>query len=384
MKECHIYLVPGFFGFNTLGSFDYFRGVSATLRRELLRYGLRARIHECATRPTGFVKYRARELARQISNTSPADAELHLIGHSTGGLDVRQLLTPHFSDSDSEPRIDASIAMRTRSAILVSTPHRGTPMANFWLGIEGRKTLRLLASQASTRGRLAIYAGAKLLSIAAKLDDVVAEGTLDLLSRNLLRHIRLDANDKLWVFLREIAADQGSMVLLTSDWMDHFNETVKDNPAVFYGSIVSASPPPLGRGVFKILRRRPLTLSVGYALLYNIVVHTPHQPSQTPLDPELKRQVAHALPFRLDEQTNDGIVPTLSQPYGAVIDTVVADHLDIVGQFNRPEEGKGGSDWLPSGSNFGEQTFNRVWQNVAARIARTSELARERPSGHGS
>ncbi len=44
-----------------------------------------------------------------------------------------------------------------------------------------------------------------------------------------------------------------------------------------------------------------------------------------------------ALPYPLDSRSNDGIVPTLNQIHGRVIDIVVADHLDIVGQFRRDD-----------------------------------------------
>lgn len=369
--DCHVYLIPGFFGFATLGSLDYFRGVQSALRSSLARRGIRARILVCSTRPTAFVKYRARDLADQVLATGgdkvPA---LHFVGHSTGGLDVRQLLTPAVQLAG--PETAELIGDKTRSAILVSTPHRGTPLAQFFCSLRGRQTLRLLAAEASTRGRLAIFAAAKLLHGVSSLDGLLGqdENALNLLSRHLLRHITLDDDDPVWTFLRQIAADQGSMLLLTTEWMDHFNAAVEDREGVKYASVVSAAPPPLGRGLLDLLRRRPLTLGAGYAILHTLVAYTPAATSGTPIDAASLEQVRGLLPLELKPQTNDGIVPTFSQIYGEVLSAEVADHLDLVGQFQRWGSARG--DWLPSGSRFDESSFARVWDRIAEAIAHAS------------
>lgn len=369
-RSCHVYLVPGFFGFSTLGSLNYFRGVAAALRSSLARRGLRAEVLECSTRPTAFVKYRARHLAEQVAALGGAEVdEVHFVGHSTGGLDVRQLLTPAVQLQN--PGLAARIGERTRSVTLVATPHRGTPMAQFFVSLRGRETLRLLASEASTRGRLAIYAAAKLLHIVASADDFLGqdETVLDMLSRHLLRNLTLDDTDPVWTFLRQIAADQGSMLLLTTEWMDHFNATVIDREGVRYGSVVTAAPPPLGRGLLDLLRRRPLTLGAGYAILHTLSAWTPTSPSSTPLPEEALAEARRRLPLRLHAQTNDGVVPTLSQLYGQLVSAVLADHADIVGQFRRWGTAQY-TDWLPSGSHFDESTFARVWDDVAEFITR--------------
>jgi len=71
---------------------------------------------------------------------------------------------------------------------------------------------------------------------------------------------------------------------------------------------------------------------------------------------EAVRPYREAIPFPLDRRSNDGIVPTLSQFYGRVIDVVVADHLDVVGQFTRDDLPYG--DWLPSGAGFDCRSSN--------------------------
>ncbi|MCK5798919.1 MAG: hypothetical protein KAI47_17120 [Deltaproteobacteria bacterium] len=375
--SCHVYLVPGFFGFSSLGSLSYFRGVGRALRGSLSRRGIDAEVIECSTRPTGFVKYRARDLLEQVLATGGAEAdELHFVGHSTGGLDVRQLLTP--SVQVEKAALAERIGRLTRSATLVSTPHRGTPLAQFFCDIRGRETLRVLASEASTRGRLAIVGAARLLDAIASLDDAARGNSRArrLLWRRVLRRIPFDEGDPVWSFLRQIEADQGSMLLLTTEWMDHFNAAVEDRATVRYGSVVTGAPSPLGRGLWGLLRQGPLGLGLGYAILYALVAWTPSAPSRTPLPPGLLADLRRGLSLPVHAQTNDGVVPTLSQLYGTLIATAEADHADIVGQFRRWGSG-GRGDWLPSGADFDEGDFSRVWDAVAAFIVESG------PREHG-
>ena len=53
-----------------------------------------------------------------------------------------------------------------------------------------------------------------------------------------------------------------------------------------------------------------------------------------------------------------------------MIDVVVADHLDVVGQFPRDDLPHG--DWLPSGAGFDWSGFEGVWDGIAREIADAS------------
>ena len=90
-----VYLVPGFFGFTAVGAVSYFHDVEQTLDRALRRRGVEARIVRCRTQPTASIPRRTDDLRKQVIRSGGLRAgELHFIGHSTGGLDVRMLLTP--------------------------------------------------------------------------------------------------------------------------------------------------------------------------------------------------------------------------------------------------------------------------------------------------
>src|SRR5579864_2276718 len=93
MAAEHVYLVPGFFGFTNLGELTYFGHVV----RFLAEHGGESapRVHAVKTPPTASLPTRAARLAEAIAATmGPGDAPIHLIGHSSGGLDVRLLLSP--------------------------------------------------------------------------------------------------------------------------------------------------------------------------------------------------------------------------------------------------------------------------------------------------
>jgi triacylglycerol esterase/lipase EstA (alpha/beta hydrolase family) len=123
-----VFLVPGFFGFTSVGAVSYFERVEQALDRALRRRGVEARIIRCKTQPTASIPRRADALRRQVIRRGGLAAhELHFIGHSTGGLDVRMLLTPgvQISRGGSEERI----GRLTKTAISVATPHQGTPEA---------------------------------------------------------------------------------------------------------------------------------------------------------------------------------------------------------------------------------------------------------------
>ena len=109
-----VFLVPGFFGFTSVGAVSYFDDVERALRRALRQRGVEARIVRCATQPTASITRRADALRRQVLRRGGLGArELHFVGHSTGGLDVRMLLTPGGRSRPATPK-SASPASRGR------------------------------------------------------------------------------------------------------------------------------------------------------------------------------------------------------------------------------------------------------------------------------
>lgn len=369
-RHVRVYLVPGFFGFDSLGALSYFNRVADVLGGALARRGCVAEIVECETQPTGAIPRRAARLLAQVIATGGLDAdEIHFVGHSTGGLDVRLLLSPGVN-VDTSGREDA-LARRTRSAISVATPHLGTPLASFFAESQGRKVLMLLAALAtSTGGRAAVVAASRVLSAAARADDFLGrtDTFLDELSRDVLRGVSFRRDDPLWRFVREVATDQGAVVHLTPEGMNLFAATVVDHPRVAYGCVLAAAPqPPFAFRPRDVLRPQGLALAAAFVLLHTLTARTHTAYPLPDLEPELVARIEGGQGVRLGRRPNDGVVPTASQVHGPVLHAVLADHLDVVGQYPRDNEPM--SDWLPSGAHFDRERFERLWDRIAETIA---------------
>ncbi len=374
MAGVNIYLVPGFFGFVRLGSLNYFHRVTSALEAGLRGQGVEARIVECRTQPTGSIKNQADRLMQEVIDSGGLDAEaIHFVGHSTGGLNVRLLVTP--SVRLREGGDEEKIGKKTRTVITVATPHHGTPLANFFTSMQGRYVLQILTLLATTEhGRRTIFLVSRLLGSVARMDNILGRDQtfLDELSDRLLRRLTLDPHDPIWQFLNDVSRDQGAIIQLTPEGMHLFNAAVSPRPDVSYRCLLTAAPPPrpFRRSNFQSVEMAGM--SVLFTLLYKLTARE-HRNYPYPLsDEKTTSEIAAKLPFELSAETNDGIVPTMSQVSGELLDTIVGDHLDIVGQFSNAG-GKPLSDWLPSDSGFDEERFNHVWKRVALAIAGARE-----------
>ena len=371
MAKRLVFLVPGFFGFSSVGAVNYFDDVERSLGAALRRRGVEASIVRCMTQPTASIPRRADVLRRQVIRNGGLRAqELHFVGHSTGGLDVRMLLTPDvkIASGDSEARI----ARLTRTAISVATPHHGTPLANHFVTVQGQTLLLVLSALATSgQGRGAILAAAKAIALVARLDDWLGrtEGPLDRIAESLLRKLRFDRRDPAWKYLGEIERDQGAVLQLTPEGIDLFDAAVADSKGIDYGCVVAGVPKP--REAFKpmeLLDPEYVVLRALFRLLH-VLTAQPHPRYPYPKPTKaLQQQLDRGLGFKATPQISDGIVPTLSQLHGRLLHVARADHLDLVGHYTLA--GGGTANWLPSGAGFTPEAFDATWDAVAAAIAK--------------
>jgi triacylglycerol lipase len=385
MARCHVYLVPGFFGFTSLGSLSYFHRVSETLEVLLDRRGLAAAVIECPTSPSGSIRHRAERLLEHVAATGGLAAdELHFVGHSTGGLDLRLLLSPavRLAPRGLPAHAAAELARRTRTVTTVATPHHGTPLADFFTLIPGRQLLQWLSQALTSRlGRLAVVGLGRAVGLAGRIDAHLRRETLlDALSRNLLQHLTLRSDDPVFAFLDQVSVDQAAIVQITPECMDLFNAAVIPDPEVAYGCVVTGTPaPPLSWTPEDLASPEHMAMG-GLFLGAWLLTAREHQRYPYPMPPpEVLAELERTLENPHSPATNDGIVPTRSQLYGDLLAAVLADHYDVIGQFATPESAL--RDWLPSGSRFDAARFEAVWGCVADRIAgldASRHAARER------
>src|SRR6188768_1745959 len=126
-----VYFIPGMFGFGRLAGYDYFNHVRVGLERRFRDAGHEVLFEDVPAPPTSSLRYRSRVLATTIARSvSLDDSPIHLVGHSTGGLDVRLVLSP--SANLGLPPELMQFRSRVRSALTMNTPHYGTPLASYF------------------------------------------------------------------------------------------------------------------------------------------------------------------------------------------------------------------------------------------------------------
>jgi hypothetical protein len=361
----HIVLVPGLFGFARLGGFDYFTHVEEALASRFLERGADCEFVLVSSPPTGSIVHRTQVLMDAIQKACSEDAgAIHLLGHSTGGLDVRLLASPT-AWPDPPEWFD-----RVRTVTSIATPHYGTPLAYFFTTMAGTRLLEAL----SLLTYMTLQAGGPPLTVltpliaavgrvdqALGIDSKVLEKTIDL----LLSFLGEEGQSEVREWFDGIRSDQGAIIQLTPESMDIFNAGVENNPNVRYGCVAARMPPPGPVRLLKNLRSPINALSAAvFSTLYvgagrTSKVYPPPGPS-----PEVRAYLEQKLGQEFDNSLNDGLVPTASMIWGDVLWAGSADHLDVLGHF-RGDRDSTHTDWLVSGAGFREDDFDEVMDAVA-------------------
>jgi len=363
----HVYLIPGFLGFANLGQITYFGHVRRILATSLAAVGLDARIHIVHTPPTASLPRRAARVAATIAATARDDAgPLHLIGHSSGGLDARLFTAPEVALPTS---LDVErLAARVRSVVTIATPHHGTPIASFFTTLRGQRLLQLLSLltiYVLHFGRLPLAGLLWIGSRLARLDDLIANSDLlDELFGRFLEDFTAARRRSVRAMLREVVHDQALMLQLTPEAMEVFNASVVPRPGVRYGAVVTAATrPSLCSTIAVGLDVAAQVTHAIYGVLYRLAATTPRHLSPR-LAPEMARALRHAYGTTPSAAANDGIVPTRSQAWGHVLHAVTADHLDVLGHFRDTSHDPPHVDWLVTGSGFNRTRFERLWSDI--------------------
>ncbi len=364
-----IYLIPGFFGFASIGGISYFRQVRETLLDQFERRGEEVEIIGVKTLPTASLKHRARRLVMTVRDSGGLEdgVTVHFIGHSTGALDARLAA----SDTTLLDMGESSAALHKnlKTLVSISGPHYGTPLANFFTTFYGKNLLYMvtLLVIVGLRRRPITFLGG-LVSLVGKINDLLGldDTLIQQVTNELLKDFNPAAEAETRQFLRSIVEDQGAMIQITPEGMDVFNAAVLDSPDIRYVSYATAAPPPT-EVIKRIKLRHVLTPlnKVLYSVLWTLtsMAHSGY-PYHPPIRPE-ELTTRRPIPFTITESTSDGVVPTLSQIWGEFRGIVRADHLDVIGHYLRgPFDRQDGADWFGSGARFDREDFNNLWGDV--------------------
>lgn len=371
-KAHHIYLIPGFFGFANFGEFKYFAHVRRALEVALAGRGLPVAIHEVRVLPTASLPRRATALLETIAATWSEGAPISLVGHSTGGLDARLLLTPGL-ELPSGRRVDP-IAPHVRAVVSVTTPHRGSPLADKLASVLGQQLLRVISAMTihSIRiGRVPLPVMTRLADVLAPLGGLVGGlvgakgGLLESIYRDVLHDFSDEQARLLEGFFQQVSSDATLLPQLGAAAMELFNTRCSLRAGVRYGSVVLQARPPTLRGT--IQSHSPFD-QASYGVFRAIHGLTATGSGCPRLRPPQEQALRGAFGRVPGPEANDAIVPTLSQVWEEVIACAWGDHLDVLGHFDGGDASRH-NDWLRSLSGFTAGDFGRIWGGVADFIA---------------
>ncbi len=404
----HVLLCPGLFGFHSIGSFSYFHHVTDGLRRRFEDAGVEAGVHTVATSPTASLRHRAGQLIDQIAGIGRGtDGSIHVIGHSTGGLDARLAASP---DANlGKPPLPVDIRRRLRTITTINTPHHGTPLAKFFatgVGAKMQEALWALSLSALSSPRppptimtyvaMAAWFTARIGAEPGWADPMMEASGLDrgtgmyldtfgedapsfgslgrrralpaavltFFTERMLRRLDDRTRREARAHLREVHADQSAILQLTPESMELFGATLPPAHDVVVHSVASYVPM-TNRPRFRSPSWRSSSASM-FAMMQRICCSGEQVPLASDTRLEAEADLIDVLGHRPRRRANDGVVPLRSQVYGRLIWAGVADHHDIIGHFDDPDRGH--VDWLASASGFGPRQFGEMLDSVARAI----------------
>jgi pimeloyl-ACP methyl ester carboxylesterase len=368
-----VVLVPGFLGFSRVGQFYYFaERVIATLRGALeARLERCVPVVPCRTQPTHGLAARQQFLLERIFTLDDklrGVRRIHLVGHSTGGLDA-ELLTRDKPLSGDSWGPYAEVREKIASVTTLAAPLLGTSLATSSVAKflqEPLRNLRDAPDAVSLLKRLA----ALVPRVQASAD--VAAGVLSSYPETMkfffdvLRHHALigDLAPSAVAQLREERRPQGHV-----QWTSFVTVT----PAM---ADVEARADPFFLALRSIIAAYALQ-GASRAIHENVALLRSRA--------EEAIRAPDVAPPEIDPSMSDGIVDSARQ----IVDAgrpdqlgciVVADHADVLGHYDRKDaqiESKPlNASLFRSGSSFGDDEFFKLYQRVAAGIVRAVPGAR--------
>jgi triacylglycerol lipase len=363
----HVYLSPGMFGFARLAAYDYFAHVQRALTERFGLAGDTVDVHVVDVLPTASVPRRAAKLAALIDDTATGSGPIHLLGHSTGGLDARLVASP--SSRLAVPASALAWIPRLCSVTTMNTPNYGTPLARFFATAYGQRVLYALSAFTF----IGLSLGERPLAAAGVLIRILGRGdrafglelrALDRSVDSLVELVDGAGRPEVRDYLNAIKSDQGAMIQLTPEAMDLVAAGFDDRPGVAYQSTASMSPAPSPSSWIRMIGHPWQAVSLAlFAAIHGITAGVDEQyrcaRTLPDLDDATSATLAAAFAGGLDASANDGVVPICSQLWGTLVWAGLADHLDVLGHYHddRPEADASHHDWMTSGSSFARPQF---------------------------
>ena len=186
----------------------------------------------------------------------------------------------------------------------------------------------------------------------------------------LLGEFTADRQEELRRFFDEVARDQRLRRQLTPRGAVGLLSGLTPRPSVAFASVVTRGRP---LGARAVVRLGPDVYAHALYAVYRVLaLHAAVSDGALICPGEAaRRELGRLYGGAPTPRDSDGIVPTLSQPWGPVLAAVWADHLDVIGHYDGSRDQPPHYDWLPSGSRFRRAEFRHLWAKVAAFICQT-------------
>jgi hypothetical protein len=319
--------------------------------------------HALADRQGYLLDYLERLVTEKLSGVE----RIHLIGHSTGGVDAQLLACT----TPLEGRTWADATNRTRrkirSVATISAPHYGTHLADSWLAYVGENPLLWWGAYVPDVVRF----GYNLIRLLPQEAPAIA--------RLQLAHPR-----DVICFLGQVALNRALIADLRPAHMEALRSTLASEPEVALTCFVTATEP-------RDTGDRPS--DPFFEQMYGLTSGAHAEPSPSVLgcsrllDDLLKRRTGlvvcsdrKLIPRRVHAGLNDGVVNTARQVVSPsdpsqVEAFVVADHADVLGHYDRQDSLIEGEPYnaglFHSGAGFGDDEFFELYRRVARTILKT-------------
>jgi alpha-beta hydrolase superfamily lysophospholipase len=359
-----VLLLPGFFGFTRISGLYYFaERVAAAIRGGLQTYmGRPVPVVPLSTLPSGSLRERQESLLLQLSaliKRTRGKPRLHLLGHSTGGVDA-YLLTCERRISGAPWTADHDeVRQQLASITTVASPFRGT-----WLSAGAVGRFAFDPRHNARGGVMALKLMHRLVS--PRIDKGLVADVVSNAIAALPEAFKLS-----WQLLRD-------RQLIGDLSPDHMEQLLQDNPRkldVPLTSFVTAVPEDTMPHASRF-----------FADLYAITAGDDTAPVSTVIKAAtdlLNARAAEAMrplgcaPPVFAPRSNDGIVNSARQlldpgdpsTLGGII---VADHLDVLGYYDGINELVSGpplnQSVFRSGAGFSDDQFFELYGCVANRI----------------
>jgi hypothetical protein len=404
----HVVLIPGFAGFDALGQLEYYAGVTPIFQHRpgaVLHYFDNFPTASVATRAGRLAAYLAKRIAR--GEIAGGD-EVTLIGHSTGGLDIRWLVW-HLHSRKTSILVDGGVEIPPEEilkpvsrVVFLSVPQWGTNIADW---VRSHKVWR-----EAVVGELRAAVCGSQLPLVDSLEHVLTGGAARVTGAGALRAVEdalSEADDRcgrhtpartagaheaaseLALYLRHMASDFSAIDDLASHRPGgepaspaHFDERERAAEMKLWKGIETVSYVTRGRRPFPFPAGRPAPLwELSNPLSYPEAVKDCEMSAGTDIvyrtcyracaGGPFKRPPGSPAPADIEIWDNDGIVNTASMFWPRGDNTLIeADHMDIVGHY-RPVKAPPGNgrefqayDLLGSATGFDFPQFRKIWDDI--------------------